>query len=123
MTLKPAAWVDPDKFIKQIADAGYAARKDDIRLTLTGKVTKEGDKLFLTVDDVKPGPQKFLLLQGMNKNEKQAKDRSDAYQAVSSKAGEIVELEGLWKPADTKKDKQALPSLSIIRVIPAKSAE
>lgn len=123
VTLKPGIWIDPEKFIKQIGDAGYAARKDDIRLTVTGKITKEGDKLLFSMEDVKPGPQKLLLVQGKNKNEKEAKAWADAFMETSNKIGETVELEGFWKPGDTKKDKEALASLSVIRISPVKSEE
>lgn len=115
ITLKPGVWIDPSKFIKQIADAGYAARKEDIRLTLIGKVIKEGDKLLFMVEDIKPDTLKFLIKQGISKNEKEVKARAEAFEKVGAKVGETIELEAFWNPADTKRDKEALPTLSVIR--------
>jgi hypothetical protein len=116
ITLKPGVWIDPGKFIKQIADAGYAARKDDIRLTLTGKVTKEGDRLYLSAEDLRPNPEKFLLVQGAAKNPSDIKARIDAFTEVSGLVGQASEVEGLWKPADTRQDRGPQPTLTVIRV-------
>lgn len=116
MTLKPGAWIDPALFIKQIADAGYEARKDEVRLTLTGKLDKEGDRLLLTLDDVKPEPQKFVIVKGESKKEKETKDFADAYTQAEAFAGKTVQVEGLWKPANTKQDKNALPTLTLTHI-------
>lgn len=123
ITLKPKTWIDPEKFIKQIADAGYAARKEDIRLTLTGKITKEGEKLFFTLEDVNPDPKKFLLKQSTSKDDKEAKAWADAFEEVSRRVGETFELEGFWRPVDTKKGKEALSTLSVIQFKPIKTEE
>lgn len=120
ITLKPGVWIDPAKFIKQIADAGYAARKDDIRLALIGKATKEGDKILFALEDAGQDAPKFMLLKGESKNEKEAKAWKEAYEKASAKAGELIAIEAFWKPADVKKDKDALPTLALIRVSEAK---
>ena len=109
--------------MKQIADAGYGARKEDIRIVLTGKVIRENDQLFFLAEDLKPASQKFSLLKGVSKNEKEAKLWSEAFEKAGSSLGETVEIEGYWKAADTKKDKSAKASLSLIRIKPLKPEE
>ena len=115
--------MDPNAFIKQIADAGYQARKDDIRLILIGKLTKEADRLVFTMDDVKPGPLRFEVIRGTSKDEKESKSLATAYEEASNRAGQKVEIEGYWKPADTKKDKTALPTLAVTHVSDVKPDE
>ena len=69
---------------KTIEDGGYGARRDDIRLTLTGVLSKEGESFVLTLGDVKPGPQAFLL--------------SGEVALLEPLTGKPVQLDGLWKP-------------------------
>lgn len=116
VTLKAGSWIEPEKFIKQIADAGYEARKDDIKLTVTGKLDRDGDRLALTLDDVKPATQKFVVTKGDSRKEKEAREFTDAYAQAETLAGKRVEIEGYWRPADRKKDKDALPSLAVTRI-------
>ena len=123
VTLKRGVWIDPAKFIQQIADAGYAARKDDVRVTLTGTVSKGGDRLLVTVDDLKAGSVKFELVLAKGRNEKEASAWSDAFKAVGESAGKPIELEGFWTPANLKKNKDALPTLSVIRFAAVKPDE
>ena len=115
MTLKRGAWIEPDKFIKQIADAGYEARKDEVKLTMTGKLEKEGETLRFTMDDVGAVPQKFIVRRGTSKREKEAQDFAAAYSKAQDLAGKTVEMEAYWQPADKRKDRNALPSLVVIR--------
>lgn len=118
VTLKPGTWIDPPRFFKQIGDAGYGARKDDTRLTLTGKLTKDGDRLLLTLDDVKPGPQSFVVVRGTSKDAKEAQALDTAWSEAQKLAGQMVELEGRWKPGEKKGAPQ---SLAAIRVTPVKA--
>jgi hypothetical protein len=114
ITLKPGVWIDPSKFFQQIANAGYGARKDDVRLTLTGKLTKEGDQLFLTLDDVQPGPQKFRVIQGEGRGEKEGEVFAETFRKAAELLGQTVEVVGDWHPSAEKKNKTA-PSLLILR--------
>jgi len=75
------------------------------------------------MDDVKPGPQTFVLVQGTSKNEAEAKAMITAFGQLAALAGSNVELEGYWKPAGTKKDKAALPTLTLTRIENAKAAQ
>ena len=116
VTLKPGVWIDPAAYFKQVSNAGYEARRDDFRLTLVGKVSKEGDRLFFTVEDVKPGPQKFELVRKNSKIQKEAEDWAKAYSELSDKVDQSVEIVAIWKSADLKKDKAGLASLAPIKV-------
>lgn len=69
---------------KTIEDGGYGARREDIRLTLMGTLNKEGDSFVLMLEDVKPGPQVFLL--------------SGEVALLEALVGKSVQLDGLWKP-------------------------
>jgi hypothetical protein len=117
ITLKRGVWTDPSKFIQQIAGAGYAARKSEVRITLTGMISKEGDRIVLTANDLKPGPPKFELVQAKGSGEKEARTWSEALQAAGEMSGKTVEVEGFWTPPDTKKNKDALQKLAVIRII------
>jgi hypothetical protein len=116
VTLKRGVWIDPAKFVQQIADAGYAARKDDVRITLTGLISKDGENLLLTAEDLKPGPPKFELIQAKGRNEKEASAWAEAFKVAGASIGKMVELDGYWTPANVKKNKDALPNLAVIRV-------
>jgi hypothetical protein len=98
--LKPGAWIEVDKYVKQIADAGYQARRDDIRLTVTGMVTKEGDKLLLTVDDVKPEAQTLALSAASSKDRAEAERFASELRSAADKLGKRVEVVGWWKAPD-----------------------
>jgi hypothetical protein len=54
ITLRPGAFVEPSLVFRQIAVAGYQARTSDVRLSAEGTLTKEGDRLLLTLDNVNP---------------------------------------------------------------------
>jgi hypothetical protein len=116
IALKSGVWVEPSKFFVQISEAGYEARKNEVRLTLTGKITQEDDRLLLILDDVKPGPQKFLLAQGESKNEKEAQTLAEAFRKIEGLVGQTVELEGVWQPPTDRKEKSALSRLFVRRV-------
>lgn len=112
--------MDPDKFIRQIADAGYQARRDDIRLTLSGKVTRDGDRFLLAIEDVKPPVSLALSSDGAKGNE--AKKSAERAKAEAEKmVGQTVVLEGYWKPADRKKVEGTAATLVLVRVIENKA--
>ena len=100
--LKPGVWIEPAAFFKQIEGAGYQARKNDVRLSLTGTVTKEGDELLLSVADVKPGPQVFRLAAAVSKDAKEQATVTDAFGNVGQSVGRSVLLEGYWLPPANK---------------------
>jgi hypothetical protein len=106
--VKPGAWIDPSQYIKSIGDAGYQARKDDVRLTLMGKLSREGDDYLLTLDDVKPGPQVFVVQAATPKNEKERADFATAFGRLGKLTGQEVELEAFWKPSSKKGEKASL---------------
>jgi hypothetical protein len=119
VTLKEGVWIDIPRFFKQVSDAGYGPRREDVRLTLTGKITEEGNRLLLTVDDVKPGPQVFLLAQGKSKDAKEKGQMEKAFKDARSLVGEVVEMEGVWKPPVNKSEKDTPATLFLRRAIKA----
>ena len=72
---------------------------------------------------MKPEPVKFELLPAGSKNEKEAAAWKEALKAAGDGIGQTLELAGYWKPADTKKSKDALPTLAVTRAVAAKPAE
>jgi hypothetical protein len=120
--VKPGAWIDPSAYIKSIGDAGYQARKDDVRLTLTGKLSREGDAYLLTLDDVKPGPQVFVVQSATSKNEKEKADFASAFGRLGDMTGQTVELEAFWKPPAKKGEKAILLVRRVGPVSQAKTA-
>ena len=101
-------WVDPALFAKQIAAAGYQARKDDVRLTLRGTVKKEGKHLLLAVADVKPGPQVFVLQAAASNDAREKEVFGAAYGQLAKYAGQAVEVEGFWQAPVKKGERAAL---------------
>jgi hypothetical protein len=87
-----------------------------MRITLTGIVSKAGDRLLLAAEDLKPGSPKFELVQASGHNEKEKNTGSAAFTAAGASAGKTVEVEAFWAPANSKKGADALPTLAVIRV-------
>lgn len=116
VTIKKGTWIDPQKYIDRIADAGYAARKEDIRLTLTGQLAKEGERLILTMSDVGAAPVKFAVVEGKGKDAAETKQMAEALDATTKLAGQTVEVEGWWRPVK-QKTAGALVELAVVRVI------
>ena len=116
-------WIDPPQFFNQIKGAGYQPRTDDLRLTLTGQLNREGGRLTLAVHDVKPGPQTLVLVKGSSREAKEDHALAHAYEQASGKAGQAVEIEGWWRPAKGKGENATPPSLIVIRVAPAGPAK
>ena len=100
--------MDPTLFFKNIGDAGYQARRDDVRFTMTGMLSKEGDTLLLTVSDVKPGPQVFALAPATSKDAKEQAAFTAAYDDLAKRVGQSVTLEAFWKPPAKKEAKAVL---------------
>ena len=120
MFLKRGVWTDPPQFFKQVEAAGYGARKNEVAITLTGKLTREGEWLLLTVDDVRPGPQRFVIVKGTSRDSKQNHAFGHAYDEAGKHAGRSVEVDGWWRPPADKKDKAALSTLAVTRVVETK---
>ena len=96
--LKEGVWIDPKSFIDRIDKAGYQARKDDIVLKLSGTLSQEEGKLILAMQDVKPGPQKFILSTEMSRKPAESESFAQAYKRAAELAGQKVEIEGRWTP-------------------------
>ncbi len=77
--------MDPAALAKAIEGGGYGARRDDIRLTLVGALSKEKESYFFTLNDVQPGPQIFTLSGDVN--------------LLEPLLGKSVKIEATWKAA------------------------
>ncbi len=117
ISLKSVSWIDPPKFAKQIADAGYGARKEEVRLTVVGTVERDGDRLVLTLPEMKP-PIRLLLSATGLKDKAAAATATEAIKLLEQNVGKLVEVEGMWIPAD----KGAGP-LALQRLAPVKFSE
>ena len=109
--------MDPALFAKQIAAAGYQARKDDVRLTMRGTVKKEGAQLLFMVADVKPGPQVFVLQAAASKDAKEQAAFAAAFAELERYSTSTpVEVEALWK-GGTQKDERATLLVRAVRAV------
>ena len=70
---------------------------------MVGIVSKEGDGLIFTVEDVKPRPQKFELVQKGGKIQKDAQDRAKAYSELTDKVVQSVETVAFFGNPQTLK--------------------
>jgi hypothetical protein len=98
--IKPKSWVDPSTLAKAIDDAGYKARREEIRLTLTGTLTKENDSYIFTLDDVASTKAQPFILSGDNA-------------LLEQFVGKSVRVEGAWKPAPKGESRAKLQLLKI----------
>jgi hypothetical protein len=108
ITLRPGAFVEPSLVFRQIAVAGYQARTSDVRLSAEGTLTKEGDRLLLTLHNVKPGPQTFTLLPAPSKNTTEEATNTAAFNRLAARAGQRVEVTGQWRAGVNKTDHPTL---------------
>jgi hypothetical protein len=115
ITLKPGTWIDPGEFTKQISGAGYAARMDDIRLVMQGKVARSGDQFELVLDDVKPATRRLLLEEAQGKDAARRASYKEAYGQLSDAAGKLVEVEVEWR-SSSKVDQPARFHVRSVRV-------
>ena len=107
VTLRPGAWIEPEQLFRQIALTGYKARPDDVSLTLRGRVTRSPDGLLLTVGDVTPGPQRFLLAPADDKARREM-------EKFGAEPGE-TEVEARWRPVAPRNPPPALLSVTRAR--------
>ena len=108
VTLRPGAWIEPEQLFRQIALTGYKARPDDVSLTLRGRVTRslEG-ALLLTVSDITPGPQRFLLAP--------ADDNAARELEKLGTEPRDTEVEARWRPVPPHHPQPALLSVTRAR--------
>ncbi len=97
VTLKPGVWVDPARMTRVVNDVGYEARRDDVRLTVVGRLEIEGTGYRLVVGDVSPA-QAFSLVAYAGKDGGSRKASGGGMAALPGLAGHPVELSGFWKP-------------------------
>lgn len=103
----------PQAIAQRIKDTGYAARENEIKLTLTGALSEKDGIPMLAVSGTKTP-----VAVALTADEKQ----KDAFAAVTErlKSGETgpVEVEGFWRKPDKKAPKDAPLTLRVTRVTP-----
>jgi hypothetical protein len=98
--IKSKSWVDPSALAKAIDQSGYKARREEIRLTLTGILTKENDVYLFTLGDVTPTKVQPFALSGDSAT-------------LEPLVGKAVRLEGAWQPAPKGESRAKLQVLKI----------
>lgn len=81
---------------------------DDIRLTLRGKIERDGDRFVLVLNDVKPGPQRFKLGPATSKDAKETATFKEAFGKLAEMAGKTVEMEAWWREPAKKEESPIL---------------
>ena len=83
--------------LTEIEKIGYVVRPSDVRLTLTGKIVKQDNRLTLLLDDVQPSPLSFALMP-YHEKKRNADPQQDALALeLEKQIGKTVEVEGYWR--------------------------
>lgn len=85
---RSGVWLAPPLLVKQIARAGFEARRGDVLVQATGRVAREAGVPRLTVDQPGGAPLVFLL-----SGADPAPGRGEALPDAAA-----VEVLGLWQP-------------------------
>jgi hypothetical protein len=89
--IKPGAWVDPARMLQVIFDAGFTPVPEEVRLVVTGTLSKKGEGFTLAVDGMK-APLELTCVPGAGPG---APDATE----LSALAGHRVEAGGRWAAA------------------------
>ncbi len=109
--LKPGAWVDPAKMMDTIHRAGYTPMRDDVRLTLEGRIAGDPAQPLLSLDDVKPVVSLPLVA-----DEKDPAPLAQVVEQLRSATPGAVQVEARWRPGSKEAPAGALV---VTRVAPA----
>jgi copper chaperone CopZ len=104
VALHPRTWVDPSRLFREIRLVGYRARPDELKLRLRGTVSRSGDGLVLTLEDVAPGPVRFRLAPADARGKRREEidiALAGLRNAIEDGERRTIEVEGLWRPART----------------------
>ncbi len=88
VTLRPGAWVDPARMLQVIRDAGFTPVPEEVRLVVTGTLSREGESLVLALDGMR-SPRDLICITGAGPG---APDAA----AAAALVGRRVEAEGRW---------------------------
>jgi hypothetical protein len=102
--LKPKTWVDPSALAKAIDEGGYKARREEIRLTMTGTLSRENDVYLFTLGDMTTQPPLVFKVLG------------DSV-LLEPLVGKSVKIEGAWKAI---KKGESYPTLQLLKISPEK---
>jgi len=89
VTLKPGAWVDPDRMTRAIRDAGFTPVPEDVRLSLTGKLEARDGRFVLVLSGMRTARE-------VNCVPPSGPDGEAVAAALKEKAGRDVTLDGRW---------------------------
>ena len=88
VTLKPGAWVDPARMLQVIRDAGFTPVPEEVRLVVTGTLSKKDDGFVLTLDGMK-SPLDLICITGAGPGAPDA-------EAAAALVGRRAEAAGRW---------------------------
>jgi len=83
-----------------------------VRLTLTGKILKQDNRLTLRLDDVEPQQPSFELIPYRDKSHNANQPQDVLSQELEKQVGKTVEVEGYWREAQKG---GSMPTLRVTR--------
>jgi len=87
--MKPGFWPDLVRMQQRIKDAGFTPLPENIELTVTGTVVRQGDHLAVELDKMRTATLLPLVA---------AKDQAETTAHLERHVGDAVELGGSWQP-------------------------
>jgi hypothetical protein len=89
VTLKPGAWVDPDRMTKAIHDAGFTPVPEEVRLSATGRLEARDGRFVLVLSSMR-APHEVTCVPPPGKE-------GEAIAAtLREKSGHDVTIDGRW---------------------------
>ena len=98
-------WLPPQRMLEQIARGKFDARKNDIRVTGTGVIRIEGERIFIALGSEDARTE--LLLASPPGEKPGAKN---PLAGLEEQAGQTVEITGLWRPESSELPQRLLVS-------------
>jgi len=89
VTLKPGAWVDPDRMTKAIHDAGFTPVPEDVQLAAIGRLEARDGRFVLLLSSMR-APREVICVPP------RGKDGEAIAAALEAKSGHDVRLDGRW---------------------------
>lgn len=94
VTLKPGAWVDPERMTKAIKNAGFTPVPEEVRLTLTGRLEARDGRFVLVLSGMR-APREVI---GVPPSGPEAEAVAARLQEM---AGRDVTVDGRWLFGET----------------------
>ena len=87
--LDAGAWVDVSTMLRTIKKAGYPPVPEDVRLTVSGTIRRQGDEYVIELDAMKKSVALALIL---------GKDNARIAADLAARGDRMATLEGHWQP-------------------------